>query len=157
MASELRTEVTIRRADFKDADAIATIHERSRREAMPWLPIVHSPLETRGWIARTVLKFEDVYVAVDPTGRILGYAAWRDRSLNALYVHPTAQRHGIGSLLFRHAKRAMPSGFRFWIFQRNTAARAFYAKEGCVLIRETDGKTNEEREPDAEYEWGLAL
>jgi ribosomal protein S18 acetylase RimI-like enzyme len=151
------SEVTIRRADFKDADAIATIHERSRREAMPWLAIVHSALETRGWIGRTVLKLEDVYVATDHGGKILGYAAWRDDSLNHLYVHPASQRRGVGSMLLRHAKRHMPRGFRFWVFQRNAAARAFYEKHGCVLVRETDGSGNEEREPDAQYEWGLAL
>ncbi|RYG66843.1 N-acetyltransferase [bacterium] len=143
----------MRRAEFKDADTIATIHERARREAMPWLAVVHTALETRGYIARVLLKKEDVYVAVD-AGKIVGYAAWRDGWLNHLYIHPSAQRRGVGTLLFRHATRAMPSGFRFWVFQRNAAARAFYEKLGCALLRETDGTTNEEREPDAEYRWG---
>lgn len=153
----MQGEVTLRRAAFNDADAIATIHERSRREAMPWLPIVQTALQTRGWIARTVLKDNDVWVAVDPTGKILGYAAWRDGWLNHLYVHPTSQRRGIGGMLLRRAKLAMPKGFLCWVFQRNEAARLFYEKHGCIAVKETDGSHNEEREPDVQYEWGLAL
>ena len=145
-------ELKVRRAEFKDADAIATIHERARREAMPWLAVVRSALETRGYIARILLKKEDVYVALD-AGKIVGYGAWRDGRLSHLYVHPSSQRRGVGTLLFKHATRAMPSGFKFWVFQRNAAARAFYEKLGCTLLRETDGRSNEEREPDAEYQW----
>jgi ribosomal protein S18 acetylase RimI-like enzyme len=146
------SELKVRRAEFKDADVIATIHERARREAMPWLAVVRSALETRGYIARVLLKKEDVYVAVD-AGKIVGYGAWRDGRLSHLYVHPTSQRKGVGTLLLTHARRAMPSGFRFWVFQRNVSARAFYEKHGCTLVRETNGQGNVEREPDAEYAW----
>jgi putative acetyltransferase len=34
-------------------------------------------------------------------------------------------------------------------FQRNAAARRFYERHGFVLIKETDGLGNEEKEPDA--------
>ena len=146
-------ELKVRRAEFKDADAIATIHERARREAMPWLAVVRSALETRGYIARVLLKKEDVYVAID-AGKIVGYGAWRDGRLSHLYVHPSSQRRGVGTLLFKQATRAMPAGFSFWVFKRNAAGRAFYEKLGCTLVRETDGRGNEEREPDVEYRWG---
>lgn len=144
-------ELKVRRAEFKDVDAIATIHASSRRDAMPWLAIVHTALEDRAFF-RGLIKKEDVYVAVD-AGKIVGFAAWRDGVLSQLYVRPSSQRRGVGTLLFAHARRAMPSGFRFWIFQRNVAARSFYEKHGCALVRETDGRSNEEREPDAEYRW----
>ncbi len=146
------SEILIRRAEFKDADAIASIHWRSRKEAMPWLAVVHSALEIRGYIARVLLKKEEVFVAIR-SAEIAGYAAWRDGWLNHLYIHPTHQRKGVGTALLNAAKKSMPSGFRFWVFQRNMIARAFYEKHGCVMIRETDGKTNDEREPDVEYGW----
>lgn len=145
-------ELKVRRAEFRDVDAIATIHERSRREAMPWLAVARSALETRGYIARVLLKKQDVYVAID-AGKIVGYAAWLGRELSHLYVHPSAQRRGVGTLLFAHARRAMPAGFTLWMFQRNVAARQFYEKQGCTLVRQTDGRGNEEREPDVEYQW----
>lgn len=147
-------ELKVRRAEFRDADAIATIHERARREAMPWLAVAHTALETRAFV-RGLLKKEDVYVALD-AGKIVGYGAWRDGWLNHLYVHPSAQRRGVGTLLLSHARRAMPAGFAFWVFQRNAIARAFYEKHGCVAVRETDGRGNAEREPDVEYRWSPA-
>ena len=148
------SEILIRRAEFKDADVIASIHWRSRKEAMPWLAVVHTALETRGYIARVLLKKEDVYVAIR-AGEVAGYAAWRDGWLNHLYIHPAHQHKGVGTALLKAAKRSMPGGFRLWCFQKNAIARAFYERNGCVMIRETDGKTNEEREPDVEYGWSL--
>lgn len=145
-------EITIRRAEFKDADTIASIHWRARVEAMPWLAVVHSALEVRGWVARTLLKKEDVYVAIR-SGKIVGFMAITPGWLNHLYVHPDAQRAGVGTVLFERAKRLLAGGFRFWVFQKNLPARTFYEKHGATLLRETDGKSNEEREPDAEYEW----
>ena len=38
-------------------------------------------------------------------------------------------------------------------FQKNIAARRFYERNGFVVIEETDGAGNEEREPDVLYEW----
>jgi GNAT superfamily N-acetyltransferase len=145
-------DILIRRAEFKDADTIASIHWRARSDAMPWLATVHSALEVRGWVARVLLKKEDVYVAIR-SGKIVGFFAITPGWLNHLYVHPDAQRAGVGAVLFQRAQRLLPGGFRFWVFQRNAIARTFYEKHGAVLLRETDGKTNEEREPDAEYEW----
>jgi hypothetical protein len=40
-----------------------------------------------------------------------------------------------------------------WTFQRNAPARRFYVARGFRLITETDGKQNEEQEPDALYRW----
>ena len=42
---------------------------------------------------------------------------------------------------------------RLWTFQRNTNARRFYEKYGFMLVEETDGTRNEEKEPDAMYAW----
>jgi len=42
---------------------------------------------------------------------------------------------------------------QLWTFQRNTAAIAFYEKNGFRTVRKTDGATNEEREPDILFEW----
>lgn len=145
-------EITIRPAVFKDVDAIATIFWRARAEAMPWLAVVHTALEDRAWIGRVLLKKEDVYVALRG-GKIVGFMAVTPGWLTQLYVHPDAQRAGVGTILLAHAKRRLPDGFHFWVFQKNFAARLFYEKHGATLLRETDGKTNEECEPDVEYEW----
>ncbi len=51
------------------------------------------------------------------------------------------------------AKRRRPEGFRLWVFQKNEGARRFYERHGFRLVELTDGSRNEEREPDALYEW----
>jgi GNAT superfamily N-acetyltransferase len=70
-----------------------------------------------------------------------------------LYVHPDLQGRGIGDALLTRAKELRPDGFRLWVFQRNTNARRFYEHRGLRLVELTDGEGNEEREPDALYEW----
>lgn len=52
----------------------------------------------------------------------------------------------------RIAQRRFPRLY-LWTFQRNAPARRFYEKRGFVLIEETDGARNEEKEPDALYLW----
>ena len=42
---------------------------------------------------------------------------------------------------------------RLWTFQRNQRARRFYERRGFRLVLLTDGADNEEKEPDALYEW----
>ena len=84
---------------------------------------------------------------------IIGFAALSDDVLTALYVDPSHQESGIGASLLEHVKRRRPRGFRLWVFQRNAGARRFYERNGCRLVELTDGSSNEEREPDALYEW----
>ena len=55
-------------------------------------------------------------------------------------------------MLLNVAKSAGRS-LQLWTFQKNSAARGFYENRGFVLIKETDGGTNEEREPDVLYRW----
>ena len=47
----------------------------------------------------------------------------------------------------------MPGGFRLWVFQANAGARRFYERHGLRVVRLTDGAANEEKTPDALYEW----
>ena len=68
---------------------------------------------------------------------------------------PTAQRRGIGTDLLDVAKSKF-ARLQLWTFQRNGQARRFYEARGFVLVEETDGAGNEEREPDARYLWSRA-
>jgi GNAT superfamily N-acetyltransferase len=119
---------------------------------MPYLPKLHSDAETASWMETTVLALPDVAVA-EVDGQVVGFAAVEGDLLAHLYVAPGLQGRGIGSALLEWTKELRPAGFRFWVFQRNEAARRFYEARGCRLIELTDGAENEEREPDALYEW----
>lgn len=139
----------IRRGVPDDAPAVVRIFRDSRAEAMPWLPILHTPEEDENWF-RASLAAES-YVFVEER-RILGYAVLREDELHDLYVAPDAQRHGVGSALFDQVCEARPGGFTLWAFRDNTRARRFYEARGCRLIDATDGD-NEEGLPDVLYEW----
>jgi GNAT superfamily N-acetyltransferase len=130
---------------------IADVFIASFRQ-LTFLPALHTDEETRGWIRGVMLPSHAVWVADEGDG-IVGFAAHDHDLLALLYVHPDAQSRGIGTALLDVVKRELPRGFRFWVFQRNERARTFYERHGCNVLELTDGSGNEEREPDALYEW----
>jgi len=142
----------LRRARPADAVAIAEIHNSARREAMPWLPVLHGDAEVRGWIRDTLLPNAEVWMALADAAPV-GYMALVDGMLDHLYVAPGHQGGGIGSLLLNHAKALRPAGLQLYAFQRNQRARAFYEARGFVAVAFSDGAGNEENEPDVLYEW----
>jgi ribosomal protein S18 acetylase RimI-like enzyme len=99
-----------------------------------------------------VLRDQDVLVA-ETNGEISGFLAMQGDMVEHLYVRPDLLRRGIGSALLHHAKERLPSGFQLWVFLQNVPARRFYERHGLRLVKETDGSRNEERTPDALYEW----
>ena len=146
--------VRLREAEPRDAPAIAELFLASRREALPYLPELHSDDETRDWMARVVLTECAVWVA-ESEGRVVGFAAVKGEHLDHLYLLPGHQRRGIGSRLLAKAKELSPDRLELWAFQRNAAARAFYEEHGFVAVEFGDGSGNEEGEPDVRYEWRL--
>ena len=142
--------VEVRLAGPDDADAVAAVFIASFA-TLTFLPMLHTDEETRGFI-RGVVARDEVWVAEDG-GRIVGMASLSAEMLDHLYVHPDAQGLGAGGALLEKAKERRPVGFTFWVFQQNENARRFYERRGCRLVRLTDGSGNEEKTPDALYEW----
>jgi len=142
----------IRRATADDADAIADVFTPSF-QGLTFLPNLHTGEGNRAWIRKIVLARHEVWVA-EADGRIVGFAALSDSMLEHMYVHPEAQNRGVGTALLDQARQRRPNGFRLWVFQKNEGARRFYERHGCRLVELTDGSGNEEKEPDALYEWG---
>jgi ribosomal protein S18 acetylase RimI-like enzyme len=142
----------LRWATPADADAVTAVHLASRAAAMPWLPVVHTPAETRSWVEHVVLTQFRTWVAVEGDD-VLGFVSVGDGRLEQLYLRPDRRRQGLGTLLFRQAQQELPGGFTLAVFARNAPARAFYERLGCRVVSGSDGRDNEEREPDVTYEW----
>ncbi len=140
----------LRRAGPDDAAAVADVYIASF-ESLTFLPTLHTHEEHRGFVARLIDE-QEVWVA-EEGGPIIGMAGLSDDMLSQLYVHPAAQGRGAGAALLERAKRQRPAGFTFWVFQDNERARGFYEARGCRLVRLADGSGNEEKTPDALYEW----
>jgi len=146
----------LRRAIPEDADTLAAILRAAMRGAMPGLPELHTPEKDRWFLREVVLPNEEVWVA-EVDERPVGFAALGSRDgedyLQHIYVAPEHQGSGLGTQLLDRAKERRPSGFRLWVFQKNDGARRFYDRHGLRLVELTDGSGNEEKEPDALYEW----
>ncbi|MFD2090608.1 GNAT family N-acetyltransferase [Blastococcus deserti] len=144
--------VELRARRREDADVLAAIHTRSRAAAMPWLAVLHDEAETRGWMRGVVLAHQQVLVA-ERDGRPVGFAAVEGEWLEQLYVAPESIGTGVGQALLDAVKADRPTGLSLYVFARNTRARRFYEAAGFVLVAESDGRDNEEREPDCTYRW----
>jgi GNAT superfamily N-acetyltransferase len=143
--------VEIRLAGSDDIDTIADVFVHSFA-GLTFLPKLHTDEEIRRWIREEVVPQHEVWAA-EKDGRVVGFAALTGELLGHLYVHPVEQSTGVGTALLERVKEKRPSGFRLWVFQRNDGARRFYERHGCRLVELGDGSGNEEREPDALYEW----
>ncbi|MGZ4450651.1 MAG: GNAT family N-acetyltransferase [Nocardioides sp.] len=145
--------VQLRPAGPDDLGALAALHVRAREAAYPHMPRgVHPPEEVRAWVSGWDLAEQDVWLAEDDAG-VLGYARLHGDWLDDLYVDPTRQGSGVGSMLLDLATSLRPGGFCLWVFESNTPARAFYAHRGLVDLERTDGSGNEERAPDIRMAW----
>jgi ribosomal protein S18 acetylase RimI-like enzyme len=140
----------IRPARPEDADEVADVFRRSFG-SLTFLPTLHTPEEDRAYFRRAIAE-QSLWV-YEESSRVRALAGIKGAELTHLYVDPEFARRGMGSALLDHAKQQRPAGFRFWVFERNTGARRFYERHGCRLVKLTDGSGNEEREPDALYEW----
>ena len=144
-------EVLLRPATPDDLPVIAEVHLRSRAgSAMP--PAAHSDAEVRAWVAGWNLADRDVWVA-EADDRLCGYAVVVGDWLHSLYVDPDAAGQGVGGTLLDLVKAVRPRGFCLWVFESNTAARAFYERRDLVALERTDGSANEERSPDLRMAW----
>jgi GNAT superfamily N-acetyltransferase len=135
----------IRRATADDVEEIVAIFEPSFA-LLDFLPKLHTHEEHLAWF-ESRLREDEAYLL----GR--GFAILQADWLTYLFVHPDEIGTGIGHALFEHVKTQRPSGFQFWVFQKNERARRFYEAHGAVAVELTDGAANEERTPDARYEW----
>jgi GNAT superfamily N-acetyltransferase len=145
--------VRLREAAPGDADELTGLYRRARAEAMPWLAVPHDEASTRWWIEHLLLPSHRVRVADRGSGRPVGFAAVDRDWLRQLYVHPDHQHAGVGRALLDDAKRVRPGGLTLHVFTRNAHARRFYETAGFLLVEQSDGSTNEEREPDCTYTW----
>ena len=80
----------------------------------------------------------------DESGEIDAFLAFVDSFLAALFVAPKAQGKGLGSRLFRIARRMHPD-LSLSVYKENERAVTFYRRQGlCVLAERVEEKTGHE-------------
>jgi ribosomal protein S18 acetylase RimI-like enzyme len=144
--------IEIRKALAADVAEVAELFIASQTDALPFLARLHTPQETRAFIANQVFPLSDMWIAVED-GRIVGMMALVGTHIDHLYLMPGTYRRGIGTLLLNKAKERSPQKLTLFAFAVNTRARAFYEHHGFKPIEFGDGSANEAGEPDVLYEW----
>jgi len=141
----------IERASPADAHRIAEIHCDARLNAMPWLPLLHSPDKVRWYFETIVLPVEKVLIAREGV-QAVGFISVAEGWLNHLYIDPERWGSGIGRRLLDEI-RSEASYLQLRVFQQNLTARRFYFDRGFRECELTNGQHNEEKMPDARMEW----
>jgi ribosomal protein S18 acetylase RimI-like enzyme len=139
--------IDIRRAEPKDADAIADVHHQAWRGAYAGI-IPHRALNRmigrRGgeWWANAIQRASAILV-VEIGGRVAGYCTLgRNRArelpqqgeIYELYLSPECQGIGLGSRLFAAAREKLRQhglkGMVVWALEENDGALSFYRGAG---------------------------
>lgn len=152
-----RREVLIELATPDDRQAVVDVLVSSRREFIPYAPIVHTAAAVELWVdgllaidgCVAVARLNSVLVGVLVTSRE-DNLNWIDQ----LYIAPGHTGGGIGGELLAHALRVLGRAHpvRLYTFQANMGARRFYERTGFRTIALTDGAGNEEHCPDVLFE-----
>jgi len=137
-----------------ECNATTTLFLAARLSMLPHLGQLRTEEETGRWMRDVVFPRHSVWLA-DVAGEIVGFGARDGTWLAHLYVKPGWTGKGIGTRLLEvivaEAARISPV-LRLYTFARNAGARRFYERHGFVVTAESDGTSNEEREPDVRYE-----
>lgn len=141
----------LRRLAMDDMDRAAAVYRMSFDQALPTLTGLHTPDEDRWFFRERMFLACQLWGYFDES-ELIGFIAFREGWIDQLYVLPSSQGQGVGSALL-HVAKSRFSRLSLWTFQRNKSARRFYERHGFVFVKETDGITNEEREPDALFAW----
>lgn len=131
-------------------DEAALVLRRSFDDQYPWLAGLHTPEEDRTFFREILFPSCQIWGAI--AKGLIGIIAFQPDKVEQLYVLPNCQGQGAGGALLAVAM-SQSNQLDLWTFQRNSRARRFYEMKGFVAIRETDGRDNEESEPDVLYRW----
>jgi putative acetyltransferase len=145
--------VRIRRYGPDDFEAVTDLWRRARLQAFPGVErrLGHTPQQDHRYFREVMLPRHDLWV-VEVEGCPAGFMAIAGDFIDQLHVAPEHQHRGLGQALLAHARALSPGGLRLFTFQINARGRAFYEKNGFVLVR-LGVSPPPESEPDAEYHW----
>jgi GNAT superfamily N-acetyltransferase len=152
MGGDVSYDVVLRRATAADAGAAADVWLRSYAAALPGVRRAHTDDEVRVWFRDVVVPERETWV-VEAAGTVVGLMVLGPGEIDQLYLDPDWRGRGLGDRFIQLAKELFPSGLSLWTLQVNHAAARFYEMHGFVAVEQTDGRDNEEKEPDLRYAW----
>ncbi len=140
----------LKRLDLQEMAQASRIHRASFDDRLSWLKGLHTLQEDQWFYENCVFPQCEVWAVFAP--EMAGIIAFKTGWIEQLYILPEFQGRGIGSVLLKQAQQTFPH-LQLWTFQRNIQAQKFYGKHDFTAIDQTDGRDNEEKEPDILFEW----
>ena len=147
----LSTSPEIRRLGREEMAATSQLYRKIFDATFPWLVGLHTPEADRRYFEGEVYDNSNLY-GVHENHNLVGFVGLKPGWVEKLYILPEYQGRGFGRSLLDVAK-TQDTELRLWTFERNHLARRFYEANGFVELDRTDGRDNEEREPDVLYKW----
>ena len=137
---------TIRPYQDADWDRLCDIHDRARLDELRGSVDLAAFLTLAETAAPEGLFDGEVWVAVDPDERVVGFAAVADDELTWLYVDPDLYGRGVGRRLLRHVVSRCGPVVTTEALAGNAPAIALYQSEGFEIVEtKTGGMTGNER------------
>jgi GNAT superfamily N-acetyltransferase len=143
----------IRRIAAGDVDDVVRLWNVTKRDTYDFIALEQNRTlaEDGAFFRARILPCCSIWIACEGSA-VLGFLAMNGSYVDRLYVHPRAQRRGIGRALLIQAMELSPQGIELHTHQKNLKARAFYEKNGlravCFGVSPAP-----ESEPDVEYQW----
>jgi len=143
----------IRPLAASDVDAVVRLWNATKRDTYDFIPQEQgrSVADDDEFFRKHILPRCAIWIAVE-RDEVVGFLAMAASYVDRLYVHPGAQRRGVGTALLAKAIESSPGGIELHTHQKNTKARAFYDKVGFTAVR-FGVSPPPESEPDVEYHW----
>lgn len=135
--------ITIRPMREDEIEHIVTVHEKTAVVAYAHI-FGDTPFPRQDTIERWE-AFPDKVDVAEADGKIVGFAAYDDTELHALYVLPSYQGCGIGTRLLERVRDVS----QVWVLRDNYAARKFYEARGW---QPTDARREEYGQVLLQYE-----
>ncbi|MEN5197333.1 N-acetyltransferase [Sphingobacterium faecium] len=131
----------IRKAGDADLDQLVEIWYEASQQAHNFIKKEY--WETNKTAMRTqYLPSSEIYL-LDHEAEISGFIALVENEVAAIFVSPTHQGKGIGTLLLNHVKK-MRDDLQLKVYKNNRSSVAFYQKKGFAKVSELiDAETGE--------------
>lgn len=130
----------IRKAKPSDTLQLQELFLITRRKTFSW----EKPSKFKLLDFKKSTQGESVFVAENPKGKIVGFISVWEKDpppfIHHLFVHPSEQRKGIGTMLIQSLFPLLPRPYRLKCLVKNQNALAFYLKSKWIEI----GKGEEE-------------
>jgi len=143
---------TVRQYQASDRVFVCAIWFRSARDEYTYLNTWRTltELEAASIFDEYIVDRCEIWVA--EKDEIAGFLAMDNSYVARLYVDPSKQRAGWGSLLLAKAKALCPRGLELHTHQQNQRARNFYEKHGFQAVK-FGVSPPPDPAPDVEYHW----